>query len=112
MHIGRSLRAKRLLAGLSQTQLAALVGISYQQLQKYEKGINRISAGHLYNFAQNLCCPPNSFFPGLDDSGGTSSNNTDHRVKRSAQMVKIFDGLDEHTQKMLVELARALANAA
>ena len=64
-HIGSNLRMARRRAGLTQKELAAKINISYQQVQKYENGTNRISAGKLYLFAGALDLPPHSFFDGL-----------------------------------------------
>ncbi|WP_428246775.1 helix-turn-helix domain-containing protein [Ferrovibrio sp.] len=59
---GRRLRAARQLAGINQTQLGNHVGITFQQVQKYEKGLNRISASRLSLFGQLLNVPPSYFF--------------------------------------------------
>jgi transcriptional regulator with XRE-family HTH domain len=59
------LRSRRLEAGLTQTQLAQAVGVTFQQLQKYEGAINRISAGALYRLALTLDVPVRYFFDGL-----------------------------------------------
>jgi transcriptional regulator with XRE-family HTH domain len=64
-HVASRLRLRRLEAGLSQTTLADALGISFQQLQKYEGAINRISAGALYQLALTLDVPVQYFFDGL-----------------------------------------------
>jgi hypothetical protein len=64
-HVASRLRLRRLEAGLTQTQLAQAVGVTYQQLQKYEGTINRISAGALYQLALTLDVPVQYFFDGL-----------------------------------------------
>ena len=61
-HIGKQLQIARSLAGLSQDHLGELIGVTFQQIQKYEKGLNRISASRLYELAQILEQPINSFF--------------------------------------------------
>ncbi|WP_341705111.1 helix-turn-helix domain-containing protein [Ferrovibrio sp.] len=68
-HVGSRLRACRTLAGFSQERLGAAVSLSFQQIQKYEKGLNRIGASRLQQFAQILNVPPSYFFedmPGVD----------------------------------------------
>ena len=65
VHIGQRLRMCRKLAGLSQEQLAERLGVTFQQVQKYEKGTNRISASRLFNAAQLLSVPVSYFFEGL-----------------------------------------------
>ena len=64
-HIGKRLRAKRSELGVSQTTLADAVGIAFQQVQKYENGTNRISAGRLWEVAKFLKVPIQEFFDGL-----------------------------------------------
>ena len=65
-NIGRNIRFQRLRRELSQAQLAARLGISYQQLQKYERGINRISASRLLLISQALAVPVATLFDCLD----------------------------------------------
>ena len=65
VHIGQRLRLRRKLAGLSQEQLAERVGVTFQQMQKYEKGTNRISASRLFAAARLLSVPVSYFFQGL-----------------------------------------------
>lgn len=65
--IGRKLRQFRNMAGLSQSNLANKTGVSFQQIQKYEKGTNRISAGRLHDFAEILNVDVQQFFQGLGD---------------------------------------------
>ena len=67
VHVGTQVRARRILLGLSQEKLAEGLGITFQQVQKYERGSNRISASRLYNIAQLLDVPITYFFEGLDD---------------------------------------------
>lgn len=61
--IGRKVRAARLELGLSQSALAESIGVTFQQVQKYEKGVNRIAASTLYGIAKALRRPIDSFFP-------------------------------------------------
>src|SRR5215208_2529742 len=56
-HVGARLRERRIMLGLTQQQMAALIGVTYQQTHKYETGLNRISAGRLYQLAQALGVP-------------------------------------------------------
>lgn len=67
LHVGSQVRARRILLGLSQEKLADGLGITFQQVQKYERGSNRISASRLYNMAQLLDVPITYFFEGVDD---------------------------------------------
>ena len=68
-HIGQKIRARRNLLGLSQTELADAAGITFQQVQKYEKGANRVGAGRLMQFSEALGVPPSYFFEGAPTVG-------------------------------------------
>lgn len=63
--IGQNIRSARLAAGASQEKLAAEIGVTFQQVQKYEKGVNRVAASRLYQIAQALGAPIESFFAGM-----------------------------------------------
>jgi transcriptional regulator with XRE-family HTH domain len=65
--IGKRVRTLRLQRGLSQTELGSLINVTFQQVQKYEKGTNRISAGRLQRIAEVLSVPVSFFFTGFDD---------------------------------------------
>ena len=64
-HVGARVRDRRIFLGLTQQQMAELIGVTYQQAHKYEKGINRVPAGRLYNIAQALGVDVSYFFAGL-----------------------------------------------
>lgn len=68
-HVGGQLRLRRAQTGLTQTELGAKVGLSFQAVQKYETGENRISASRLYQLARILETPLSYFFDGLDEAG-------------------------------------------
>lgn len=67
VHVGRRVRLHRKAMGMSQERLAAGLGLTFQQVQKYERGANRISASKLYEIARIFRVPVGSFFEGLDD---------------------------------------------
>jgi len=71
--IGKRVRTLRLQRGLSQTELGALINVTFQQVQKYEKGTNRISAGRLQRIAEVLSVPVSFFFAGFDEKPKTST---------------------------------------
>src|SRR4051812_16255430 len=62
VHVGQRLRVRRSLMGLSQEKLAESIGLTFQQIQKYERGMNRISAGRLYQFSKILDVPVTYFY--------------------------------------------------
>ncbi len=62
VHVGHRLRVRRSLLGLSQEKLAESIGVTFQQIQKYERGTNRVSAGRLYELSKTLSVPVTYFF--------------------------------------------------
>ena len=68
LHVGRKLRQRRWLMGMTQQQLADRVGIKFQQIQKYETGANRVSASRLWEIARALEVPLERFFSGFDEA--------------------------------------------
>src|SRR5919199_187202 len=68
-HVGARVRERRIMLGLTQQQLADLIGVTYQQAHKYERGINRVSAGRLYEIAQVLSVPVGYFYEGIQGEG-------------------------------------------
>jgi transcriptional regulator with XRE-family HTH domain len=114
--VGRRVRSRRLECRLSQTELADKVGVTFQQVQKYEKGVNRIGAGRLQRIAEALDVPITFFF---DDSNGAS-----HAGSRSesifglmqssgaVRIVKAFHKIKgRKNRQVLVDMAEALARA-
>ena len=69
VHVGLKIRARRNLLGLSQTELADAAGITFQQVQKYERGANRVGASRLMQFSEALGVPPAYFFEGAPTAG-------------------------------------------
>ena len=67
VHVGKRIRQRRWLTGMTQQKLAELVGIKFQQIQKYETGANRVSASRLWDIADALGVPVSFFFEGLKD---------------------------------------------
>jgi transcriptional regulator with XRE-family HTH domain len=67
VHVGKRLRLKRTIMGLSQESIGKAIGVTFQQIQKYERGINRMGASRLYDFAKALNVPVSYFFEGYGD---------------------------------------------
>jgi transcriptional regulator with XRE-family HTH domain len=87
-HVGKKLRQNRRLLNMSQQDVSELLGISYQQIQKYESGVNRISAGRLYILARIMQIPVQKFYEGLETSrqlGETQSNTDSDNVTDTLQ---------------------------
>src|SRR3954465_348051 len=79
-HVGARIRERRIMLGLSQQQMADMIGVTYQQAHKYERGINRISAGRLYEITRVLNVPITYFFEGLDIKEDDESMNPRQRM--------------------------------
>lgn len=88
VHVGSRLKKRRSLMGVSQEKLADAVGLTFQQVQKYERGANRVSASRLYQFAQILDVPVSFFYEGFaDDSAAIApglSDNTQEAFESEA----------------------------
>jgi len=106
-HVGNRMRERRIMLGLTQQQMADLIGVTYQQAHKYEKGINRIAAGRLYNVAKALGVEVDFFFQGLDN--GESFKPTPQQ-RMLLELARNFISLpNRRHQEALCMLARALA---
>ncbi|MSP68098.1 MAG: XRE family transcriptional regulator, partial [Alphaproteobacteria bacterium] len=105
--VGRRIRERRIMLGLTQQDMAHLIGVTYQQAHKYERGINRISAARLYGIARALDVPISYFFEGLEE-GGTQAVNP--RQRMALELARSFGRIrsDRH-QEALNALARARA---
>jgi transcriptional regulator with XRE-family HTH domain len=106
--VGARIRARRILLGLTQQQLAELIGVTYQQAHKYERGINRISAGRLYEIARVLNLPVSHFFEDIEE---TPSRPESARERMCLELARNFTHIaNERYQEALSRLARALAD--
>jgi len=93
--------------GFTQQQLADLVGVTYQQAHKYERGINRVSAGRLFEIARVLTVPVSYFFEGLETD---SARPESPRERMCLELARNFSQIsNERHQEALSQLARALA---
>jgi len=107
-HVGARIRERRIMLGLSQQQMADLIGVTYQQAHKYERGINRISAGRLYEIAQVLGVAVGYFFEGLDTH---RVPDLTQRQRMCLELARNFSTIsNEKHQEALSQLARALAS--
>lgn len=107
-HVGTRIRERRIMLGLSQQQLAQLIGVTYQQAHKYERGLNRISAGRLYEIALVLSVPVSWFFEGLDSEVPVVELSP--RQRMGLELARNFAAIDNTKhQEALSQMARALA---
>ena len=105
-HVGARMRERRTMLGLSSQQVAEVLGITYQQLYKYEKGVNRISAGRLHALARALGVEPGYFYEGL---GSGEPARPTAQQRRMIELARSFAVLPRRQQEALAALARALA---
>ena len=107
-HVGARIRERRTMLGLSQQQLAQMIGVTYQQAHKYERGFNRISAGRLYDIALVLGVPVSWFFEGLSADDETQAVTP--RQRMCLELARNFAAIDNiKHQEALSNMARALA---
>ena len=106
IHVGSRLRALRTQRGQSQTNLADKLGLTFQQVQKYESGANRISASKLFAISRIMGVTPDYFFEGLEYTGGGGTAEVDLKAIRIA--VTIAKISDKKTKKCLYGLIKAL----
>ncbi len=118
VHVGKRIRHRRWMVGMTQQQLAEKVGIKFQQIQKYETGMNRVSASRLWDIAETLEVPVNFFFEGIDDAGaqervaGAAMPGDIMADKEAMELVRSYYAIPENQRRRLFELARVLSDAA
>ena len=116
-HVGKRVRHRRWMTGMTQQQLAERVGIKFQQIQKYETGMNRISASRLWDIGQALGVPISYFFEGLDgeavETVEEDASRGDLLADREAlELVRSYYAIPETQRRRLFDLARVLSDAA
>lgn len=121
VHVGKRVRHRRWMVGMTQQQLGEKVGIKFQQIQKYETGMNRISASRLWDIAHALGVPVSFFFEGLEDDAQASDYATEAEGqargdlladKEALELVRSYYAIPEEQRRRLFDLARVLSDAA
>jgi transcriptional regulator with XRE-family HTH domain len=118
--LGQRVRTRRLEIGMSQEKLAETLGVTFQQVQKYEKGVNRIAASRLFDIAGALEMPVSRFFEGLTSArvGGVAEEGESFihdalATPEGAQLMSLFASIQsQKVRRRIVELVRALAEEA
>jgi transcriptional regulator with XRE-family HTH domain len=117
LHLGKRLRRRRRLLGLTQQQVAEVVGIRFQQIQKYECGANRISAARLWQLSEALDVPVSYFYDGLgeyqprrdreqpDSRGGGGEAIA---RKETRDLIRAYAQLGERPRQRLLDMAKAM----
>ena len=118
VHVGKRIRHRRWLVGMTQQQLAEHVGIKFQQIQKYETGANRVSASRLWDISNALQVTISFFFEGIEDSENaqkraeTSAPADLMADKEALDLIRSYYAIPENQRRRLFELARALSDVA
>lgn len=124
IHVGRRLRLKRTILGMSQESVGKQIGVTFQQIQKYERGINRMGASRLYDFAKALGVQVSYFFEGfgdyaVDENGaalGASESNPsgfEHEPVNNRETLEVMRAYyrikNPAVRKRIVELIKAMS---
>lgn len=125
VHVGKRLQLRRSLLGLSQEKLGEAIGLTFQQIQKYEKGMNRISSGRLYQFSKILEVPINYFYDNMEQAGkaqatGLSDNDQEEFVgndimqsKETVELIRTYYAIkDPELRKDSVKFMKSIAKSA
>ena len=114
IHVGQRVRQRRWMVGMTQSQLGELVGIRFQQVQKYETGANRISASRMWDIAAAMEVPVSFFFEGLDGQApDTGEARGDILTDKEAfDLVRAYYAIPGMQRRRLLDLARVLGDAA
>jgi transcriptional regulator with XRE-family HTH domain len=112
-HLGRRLRRRRRLLGLTQQQLAVACGVRFQQIQKYECAANRMSAARLWQLAQVLEVPVSYFYEGLGPQREVRSREGEPQRevftrKETRDLIRAYYSLSERPRRRLLDLAKSL----
>lgn len=106
VHAGKQLALARHAQGLNQTDVARMLGLTFQQIQKYEKGTNRMSASVLWTLSEKMNLPVSYFFQGLESNSTTAEHIFSTMGRHGMQMAEAFVGLSRRQQMLLLELAK------
>ncbi|MGH1350708.1 MAG: helix-turn-helix domain-containing protein [Methyloligellaceae bacterium] len=122
IHVGSRLRLRRMMLGISQEKLGDRLGLTFQQIQKYEKGTNRIGASRLFTLAQVLDVNVQFFFDEFVSSGENGANGDSAQPEKESYVLEFLnsrEGLelnrafvqipDQKVRRKLIELVRAMA---
>jgi len=119
IHVGKRVRHRRWMLGTTQQQLGQKVGIKFQQIQKYETGMNRVSASRLWDIAEALDVPVSFFFDGYEghhedvSQSGETGNTTQGDLvsdKEAQELVRSYYSIPANQRRKLFDLARVLSD--
>jgi len=111
--IGRLIRAQRLVCRMSQTELANKVGVTFQQVQKYEKGVNRVGAGRLCRIAEALSVPVTFFFEGARGQNALPGDVNEAlsflKTAGAIRLLRAYDKMDSDVRGHLLAIVEIVA---
>ena len=117
VHVGKRIRHRRWMNGTTQQQLAEAVGIKFQQIQKYETGMNRVSASRLWDIGRALDVPVSWFFEGYEAEGASDAPSKSLPAdilqdKETLEFLRDYHAIPESQRRRLADLARVLSETA
>jgi len=114
VHVGQRVRQRRVLCGLSQTELANAIGLTFQQLQKYERGMNRISASKLWQISQVLDVPVQWFFKEFSEPKNEQDKRKEsfHMKRETLELVRNYVAAPADVQRKFLSLVKSIAKSA
>ncbi len=127
IYVGKRLRMRRTILGMSQEAIGNAIGVTFQQVQKYERGINRMGSSRLYDFSRLLGVPVSYFFEGYDEEGGSAAypmgmagmaedmpSDFEHEKLTSRETLEMMRAYyrisDPQVRKRVFELVKSLAD--
>lgn len=119
VHVGKRVRHRRWMVGMTQQQLGEIVGIKFQQIQKYETGMNRVSASRLWDIAAALDVSISFFFEGIESDDPVHKATSQDTLKgdlladkEALELVRSYYNIPEAQRRRLFDLARVLSETA
>ena len=112
-HLGNKLKLRRLALGLTQTKVAKAINVTFQQIQKYEKGTNGVSSSRLIQLSSFLKVPITYFFEDYSDSNADTSGNQDSSQNQDLNysfLIKTFSKLDENQKNKIIQILKNTSN--
>ncbi len=112
VHVGKRIRQRRWMIGMTQQALADAIGIKFQQVQKYETGMNRVSASRLWEIAHALDVSISFFFDGLGRADADPASECSDLIgdRDAVQLMRAYQSIPERQRRKLVDLAKVMSD--
>ena len=111
IHVGQRLRLRRTLLGMSQEKLGDAVGLTFQQIQKYESGANRIAVSRLYEFAKILGVSVGWFVAGYDNEEEENNNELIYDNREMLAFIRLYNTITPEIRKKVFQLLQSVAKS-